>query len=63
MKQAYFETLNQALESENLIDQWPFGTNLSYGQTMRIISNDEKLLISVYRSDSGRYERPIWYKL
>lgn len=59
-KQAYFETLNSALESEGLVDLWPLGESISYGETKRILTEDR--LISVYRSDSGRYERPVHYK-
>jgi hypothetical protein len=62
IKQSYFETLNAALESENLVDKWKLGLNISYGQTVRMISEDGHL-ISIYRSDTGRYERPVWYKV
>jgi hypothetical protein len=31
-KQNWFDTLNQALESENLVDKWQFGLNIDYGQ-------------------------------
>lgn len=59
-KQNWFETLNQALESEGLIDLWEFGRNVSYGETVRF-TTDCGRLISVFRETDGRYERPIHY--
>jgi hypothetical protein len=61
-KQNWFETLNQALESEGLVDLWPMGTNISYGENVRF-TTDCGLLISVFRENDGRYERPISYKV
>lgn len=62
-KQNWFETLNQALASENLIELWPLGSNISYGENVRHIVGDgkEQQLISVFRENDGRYERPIHY--
>lgn len=60
-KQNWFSTLNQSLQSENLINSWPFGLNISYGETVRIVTDGR--LISVTRSSSGRYERPVHYKV
>lgn len=60
-KQNWFPTLNAALESEGLVDQWPLGTNINYGQTVRV-STDTRL-ISVTRETDGRYERPVHYAL
>jgi|TARA_R110000803_G_scaffold122915_5_gene190920 hypothetical protein len=59
MKKNWFETLNAALESENLVDKWEMGLNISYGQTVSCICDG--LYISVYRESDGRYERPISY--
>ena len=59
-KQNWFETLSETLDAEGLNDKWPLGLNLSYGETGRFVT-DDFYLISVYRSDSGRYERPVWY--
>lgn len=56
----WFNTLNDALQSENLIDYWPLGLNINYSQTVRIIT-DNNILISVYRDERGLYERPIHY--
>jgi hypothetical protein len=58
-KQNWFETLNAALASEGLVDQWPLGTNISYGQTVRVETDTR--LISVTRENDGRYERPVHY--
>ena len=55
----YFPTLNDALESESLIDLWPLGATLNYGQTIGLASAGR--WISVYRDETGRYERPIHY--
>lgn len=63
-KQSYFETLNQALESEGLIDIWPISKSISYGETARLIADDEETFIIIYRhNQTGRYERPIHYKV
>jgi len=59
--QNWFETLNQALESEGLTDLWPLGTNVNYGENVRVHTEDR--FISVYRETDGRYERPIHYSI
>jgi len=59
-KQAYFDTLNDALESEGLIEIFPVGISMAYGKTLRTIT-DDGTLISVYRNNEGRYERPVNY--
>lgn len=61
VKQNWFDTLNQALESEGLVDLWPMGTNISYGENVRV--HTEFKFISVYRETDGRYERPIHYSI
>lgn len=60
-KQNWFETLNAALESEGLVDQWPLGTCLAYGETKRVTTDTR--LISVTRETDGRYERPVHYSI
>lgn len=62
-KQNWFETLNAALESENLVALWPIGTNISYSQTVKVHVEDGKKirLISITRENDGRYERPVHY--
>lgn len=62
-KPNWFPTLQAALESEDLVDQWELGVNISYGQTVRLTSADGTELISVYRETNGMYERPVHYKL
>lgn len=57
--QNYFSTLNAALESEDLIGLWPITATLNYGQTIGVASAGR--WISVYRDETGRYERPIHY--
>ena len=61
-KQNWFETLSEALDSEGLIDHW--GNNyIGYGETGRVMAEIEGRYrcITIYRSDTGRYERPVHY--
>ncbi len=64
-KQNWFETLNESLDSEGLKDLWPLGTNISYEENCRIHVHDPKSnkirMISIYRDNTGRYERPVHY--
>ena len=60
MKQNRFETLNAALESENLVDTFPVGYNIGYNQCMRYAKDG--LFVSITRFEDGRYERPLQYK-
>jgi len=63
-KQNWFETLNAALDSEGLVELWPSGVNLRYGESRSVtVDNGTKYghLISVYRNEIGRYERPVHY--
>jgi hypothetical protein len=57
--QNYFPSLNAALESESLVDVWPLGANLNYGDTIGLAVNGR--WISIYRDETGRYERPVHY--
>ena len=57
----YFDTLNEALASEGLVDQWQTGTNINYGETVQVHTGER--LISVYRNNNGRYERPVHYSV
>ena len=59
--QNWFNTLNEALTAENLIELWPLGSNINYGETVQHIVDGR--LISVYRETDGRYERPIHYEV
>ena len=63
-KPAYFDTLAAALASENLAHYWPADKYIGYGQTIRVHVDDSSTygrIIVIYRSDTGRYERPITY--
>lgn len=55
----WFPTLNEALEAEGLVDRWPVGKNIRYDETVDVVSGGR--YISVYRDNSGRYERPVHY--
>lgn len=65
MKQAYFDTLNEALESENLLESWQVQFRpLQYGQTFSYDWDDGTKYgrrVSIYRHENGRYERPVHY--
>ena len=58
-KRNWFDTLNEALASENLIEYWPLGRNINYGENASFIISGK--FISVYRETNGKYERPIHY--
>lgn len=58
-KQNWFPTLNAALDAEGLVDRWPVGVNINYGETVNIVSGGK--FITVYRDEGGRYERPVHY--
>lgn len=65
MKQNYFETLNAALDSEGLIESWPLGKSLQYGETFSYTFDDGSRYgryVSIYRDTNGRYERPVSYR-
>lgn len=55
----WFPTLNDALEAEGLVDHWPMGLNINYGETADCVRAGK--FITVYRDDAGRYERPVHY--
>jgi hypothetical protein len=57
--QNYFDTLNDALDSEGLINHWPVTASVPYGATVGLAHAGKWL--SVYRDESGRYERPVHY--
>jgi hypothetical protein len=61
VKQNWFLTLNEALQSEDLVNLWPLGLNIGYGETARF-TTDCNRLISVFRETDGLYERPVHYK-
>jgi hypothetical protein len=55
----YFETLNDALDAEGLINHWPITASVPYGATVGFAHAGRWL--SIYRDESGRYERPVHY--
>lgn len=69
----FYPTLNAALESQNLVQFWPLGSNINYGQTVahtvqtgtRFTKAGNELPvfkhISVYRDSRGLYETPTAY--
>jgi hypothetical protein len=66
IKQNWFNTLNEALESENLLDSWDcYFPPIGYGQTFSYTWNDGSRYghyVSIYRDDhTGKYERPVHY--
>lgn len=70
VKQNWFPTLNSALEAEGLVELWPMGLNISYGENVRFTveispavgrKRAKYRLISVYRNTNGMYERPVNY--
>ena len=62
--QYWFDTLSEALEAVGLNHYWD-GTPVNYGETVRKQVMDLETMryitVSVYRSEQGRYERPIHY--
>ena len=63
--QNWFPTLNAALESEGLLHTWEF-TNppINYNETRSWCFDDGTRFghfISIYRNESGLYERPVHY--
>jgi hypothetical protein len=55
----FFPTLNDALASEGLVDHWPLGVNVSYGETRALSARGRWVVVC--RDEHGRYERPIHY--
>lgn len=56
----FFETLNQSLESQGLVDHWDMFTSIGYGETVAVIKNG--LFVSIFRETNGRYEEPVFYE-
>lgn len=58
---AYYNTLNEALAAENetLVELFPLGLNLNYGQTVRFVKDG--VFCAVYRNEQGMYEKAISY--
>ena len=66
MKKNFFNTLNDALESEGLIEAWEFtAPPIAYGETRSWTWQDGTRhghYVTIYRSSEGRYERPVHYQ-
>jgi hypothetical protein len=63
-KQNRFETLSEALESEGIAHMWDMRP-IAYGQTESLTYPDETRYghyVSIYRDETGRYERPVHYR-
>jgi hypothetical protein len=63
-KKNWFNTLNDALMSENLIVSWNFNGGIGYGETFTYhFDNGTKygMFVSIYRDERGKYERPVNY--
>jgi len=64
-KQSYFNTLNDALESESLLETWDSCWQpIAYGETRQYRAEDgtkHGRHVSIYRDERGRYERPVHY--
>lgn len=66
VKQNWFNTLNESLESENLLESWDISyPPISYDENRRYVWEDGTKYghqVSIYRNERGLYERPIHYK-
>lgn len=64
-KQNWFRTLNEALESEGLIESWQFNLlPIQYGETRSWTWDNGTRYghyVSIYRATNGMYERPVHY--
>lgn len=64
-KRNFFPTLNEALESEGLIEAWDISfSGIPYSSTFSWTWTDGTKhghLISVTRDERGMYERPVHY--
>jgi ArsR family metal-binding transcriptional regulator len=65
MKQNWFDTLNQTLESEGILHMWDcMFPPINYSETRTWTYDDGSKYghyISIYRNENGRYERPVHY--
>lgn len=66
VNQNWFPTLNDALESEGLLEAWDcIWPAIAYGETRSWTYDDGSRYghyVSIYRDSQGRYERPVHYK-
>ena len=59
VKGNWFNTLNESLDSEGLVDLWPLGLNLGYNETASCAVDGT--FMTVYRDSRGMYERVVHY--
>jgi hypothetical protein len=62
--QNWFDTLSEALESENISHMWDMRP-IAYDQTLALTYDDGTKYghyVSIYRDSNGLYERPIHYR-
>jgi hypothetical protein len=52
-----YETLNQALEAVDMVDEWPIGRALAYGEDTKVPTNSGKI-INISRGMNGKYSHP-----
>ena len=59
---SFYNTLNEALAAtdEKLVELYPAGYNLRYGETIRFVKDG--IFVSVYRDERGMYEEAISYE-
>ncbi len=60
----WFNTLNEALESEDLLETWKLNFDpVMYGQYFHYKAeiNGRYRFITIFREMDGRYERPVHY--
>ena len=67
MKRNWFNTLNEALDSEDLTPYWDIRQSVNYGEVVRVQLEIEGRYrtVSIFRESvgehAGMYERPIHY--
>jgi len=65
-QQNWFNTLNEALESEGLLEAWDCcKPPLAYGDSASWTWDDGSRnghQVSIYRAENGKYERPVHYR-
>jgi len=62
--QNWFNTLNESLEAEGLVESFPIGNSIAYGATFDYTIADGTRYghyVTIYRNNEGKYERPIHY--
>ena len=57
MRKQWFDTLEEALASEHLLEVWPAGKQLAAGEKFEFVGPD-RCHVSVRRDYDGKYERP-----